>query len=60
MIILNILGVLILYIVWKMEKEANGGVRNMDTVSAFLIPCLIAVSICWIIFDILIKVWPEE
>jgi hypothetical protein len=56
MIILNIIGVLILYVIWKMEKEANGGVRNMDTVSAFLIPCLMAVSICWIIFDILLKV----
>lgn len=56
MIILNIIGVLILYVIWKMEKEVAGGVKNMDNVTAFLIPCLMAVSICWIILDIIFKV----
>lgn len=53
MIILNIIGVLILWTVWKMEKAAYRGAKSADTVSAFLIPCLIAVSICWIILDII-------
>lgn len=52
MIILNIIGVLILWAVWKMDKAANGG-KAGDTVSAFLIPCLMAVSICWVILDII-------
>lgn len=56
MIILNIIGVIILWAIWRMEKVANGGVKNMDNVAAFLIPCLIAASICWIIFDILIRI----
>lgn len=52
MIILNIIGVIILWAIWRMDKAANGG-KAGDTVSAFLIPCLMAVSICWIVLDII-------
>lgn len=56
MIFLNIMGVLILYIIWKIEKELVRDGRDRDNVTAFLIPCLMAASICWILFDILLKV----
>ena len=57
MIILNILGVILLYLLWKMERSSAGSIRDMDTVTGFLLPLMIAVSICWIIFDLIFMVW---
>lgn len=56
MIFLNIMGVLILYIVWKVEKELVRDGRDRDNVTAFLIPCLMAASICWVIFDLIFMI----
>lgn len=56
MIILNILGVVLLYLLWKMERNSAGSIKDMDTVVGFLLPLMIAVSICWIIFDIIISI----
>lgn len=56
MLLLNIIGVLVLYAIWKFENEARGGVKDMDHVSGCLIPTLIAACICWIFFDLAFKV----
>jgi hypothetical protein len=57
MIILNVMGVILLYLLWRMERASAGNVRDMDTVVAFLLPMMMAVSICWIIFDLIFMVW---
>ena len=57
MIILNILGVILLYLLWKIERSFAGSIKDMDTVTGFLLPLMIAVSICWVIFDLIFKVW---
>ena len=56
MIILNILGVVLLYAIWKMDRNSVNSYKEMDTVSAFLLPLMMAVSICWVIFDLLFMV----
>lgn len=56
MIFLNIVGVLVLYAVWKLEKQAVGNTRDMDHVSGCLIPTLIAACICWVFFDLAFKI----
>jgi len=56
MIILNILGVILLYIIWKMDRNSVESYKDMDTVSAFLLPLMMAVSICWVLFDLLFMV----
>jgi hypothetical protein len=56
MIILNILGVVLLYAIWKMDRNSAGSYKEMDTVGAFLLPLMMAVSICWIIFDLIFTI----
>jgi len=55
MLFLNILGVFLLVLLYKMDRASVESHKDMDTVSGFLLPLMIAVSICWIIFDIIIK-----
>lgn len=56
MIILNVLGVALLYALWRMDRNSAGSYKEMDTVGAFLLPLMMAVSICWIIFDLIFTI----
>ena len=56
MIILNVLGVGILYALWRMDRNSAGSYKQMDTVGAFLLPLMMAVSICWIILDLIFTI----
>jgi len=56
MIILNILGVALLYALWRMDRNSAGSYKEMDTVGAFLLPLMMVVSICWVIFDLLFMI----
>jgi hypothetical protein len=56
MLFLNILGVFLLCLLWKMDRNSVENRKDMDTVSAFLLPLMIAVSICWIVFDIIFMI----